>query len=113
MFEILDKMMQVVNKDPKIYRAAFSMNRPSMIIPYDVSNYNDVLPPSGELEDGTPYIVESMGFDTIRVSLLDHDFVKFECADDDQRKILNAWLLRRIEKVLNLGWEEYCNQYVA
>jgi hypothetical protein len=111
MFEILDEMKKIIDQDPKKYKMAFSEDRPCITIPYKVSKYNDVLPPDGVLEDGTEFILESPVLDAFRVSLLFHDFAQFECESDESRKVLNAWLLKRIEKMINLGWEKYCDQY--
>lgn len=113
MFEILNQMMEVVNQNLDMYKMAFNEERVCITIPYELSKLKDVLPPNGILEDGTEYILESPMLDHIRVSLLDYDFVNFECATEKEEKAINAWLLRRIGKAVNLGWDEYCDQYIV
>lgn len=98
---------QMINEKFDLYGKAFDENFPRILIPYEKSLCKDYLPPI----EGTNLIAQAPLFDNILCGLLDYDFVDFECETPEHKKVINAWLLRRIEKVLNLGWEKYCDQY--
>jgi hypothetical protein len=116
-FEQLDEVINDIfaqinenNKTSELVKLAFSNDRICMVVPIDIiinmydlpDDYYDSI-----LDDGTKIYYSTLLCDIFRT-----DCIK-KLYEPEQNVELTQWKLKRIEKVLNIGWVEYKKQYIV
>jgi hypothetical protein len=113
-YQELDEIMEFImnHADKDMILASLSSTRPHIVLPYSLRSDNR-LPPDDYNERNEPVFFSSPGLDRYTSLLLDRMTDQSLLDIYQSVEVLNKWKLLRLQKVFDIGWNEYCQQYLA
>lgn len=116
MYEDLDNLTIFINSQKeetyKIIMMGFSPDRICITVPYDSAIVDHRRLPEGKDKDGNPVsfiTLLSSSMVSLVIDQMDNEYIP---GYFDEEKELVTWKLKRLEKMYNMGWEKFVNQYI-
>jgi len=114
LYRDLDKLLNYINNhvNKTKYENALSDKRIVITLPYMISPYYQYLPHDGVTKEGIKYSLVSFSTMKYRLDLINHMDNSYGIELFGNHKILNSWKLLRLEKVINMGWNLFAENYL-